>query len=255
MCVTVVATMAGDDFAKAFFGGFWYSDPFRCGTMASLAAMPLVVLGADWLASGLAALAGKIEAENPRRAYRWLAAVFSALFLIVTFGPNFASSANHYDRNTPSASLTLGLWYSYDDAPYTAEESSFVKEAMNLVGEDALVLNQPNDGSFYAYGQDGLKTYYRKFNGYGVDKETHESNYLRDHLSAAATDAHVRDILREQDIHYVLILARENIASSFVAGQYWPGAWQGIDTLTDDTPGFEIVLQQGDMRLYRISCI
>ena len=255
-CITVVATMAGDDFAKAFFGGFWYSDPFRCGAMASLAAMPLAALGADWIASGLDALSGKIEAEKPQRAYRWLAAVFSALFIAVTFGPNLASNANSFDRNVQSPSLTLGLWYSNNDAPYTKEKSDFVKEAANLVGEDALVINQPNDGSFYAYGQDGLRTYYRKFNGYGFVEETHESNYLRDHLSAVATDAHVRDILREIGAEYVLILAHgDNIATSFVSGQYWPGAWMGIDTITDDTPGFEIALQQGDMRLYRVNCL
>ena len=130
-----------------------------------------------------------------------------------------------------------------------------MNEVVGLVGEDALVINQPNDGSFYAYGQNGLRTYYRKFNGYGNVPETHESNYLRDHLSAVSTDEHVRDILRELDAHYVLILARGTIASAFVAGQYWPGAWMGIDSITDDTPGFEIVLQQGDMRLYRIDCL
>ena len=255
-CATVVATLAGDDFAKAFFGGFWYSDPFRCGTMASLAAMPLLVLGADWAISGLRVLSRKIEAENSNRAYRWLVAVFSALFVVVTFGPNLASSVGNYNRQMQSASLTLGLWYSYEDAPYSLEESRFVDEVVATVGKDALVINQPNDGSFYAYGQNGLRAYYRKFNGYGFMEETHESNYLRDHLSAVATDAHVRDILREIGAEYVLILAHgDDIATSFVSGQYWPGAWMGIDTITDDTPGFEIVLQQGDMRLYRVNCL
>jgi len=28
--------------------------------------------------------------------------------------------------------------------------------------------------------------------------------------------------------------------------------WAGIDTISDDTPGFSVVLAQGDMRLYRI---
>ena len=33
---------------------------------------------------------------------------------------------------------------------------------------------------------------------------------------------------------------------------YHPDEWAGIDSVNDETPGFEIVLSQGDMRLYRI---
>ncbi len=254
-CTTLIATLAGDDFAKAFFGGFWYSDPFRCGSMATLAAMPLLVLGADWAISCLRLLAARIAAERSEHVFRSLTGVFTAIFVILAFGPNMYTSAESCNRDVPSASLTLGLWYSYENAPYSLEESRFVDQVVDLVGTDALVINQPNDGSFYAYGQNGLRTYYRKFNGYGIVDETHESNYLRDHLSAVATDTHMRDILRTLDAQYVLILARGDIASAFVAGQYWPGAWMGIDSITDDTPGFDVVLKQGDMRLYRINCL
>ena len=33
---------------------------------------------------------------------------------------------------------------------------------------------------------------------------------------------------------------------------YYPDQWTGIDAINDQTPGFEVVLSEGDMRLYRI---
>lgn len=31
--------------------------------------------------------------------------------------------------------------------------------------------------------------------------------------------------------------------------------WRGIDSIRDDTPGFEAVLAEGDMRLYKITAV
>ena len=34
---------------------------------------------------------------------------------------------------------------------------------------------------------------------------------------------------------------------------WWdPDEWIGLDSITDETPGFETVLSDGDMRLYRV---
>lgn len=34
--------------------------------------------------------------------------------------------------------------------------------------------------------------------------------------------------------------------------RYKPEDWAGIESVTDETPGFEVVLADGDMRLYKI---
>lgn len=31
--------------------------------------------------------------------------------------------------------------------------------------------------------------------------------------------------------------------------------WRGIDSIRDDTPGFEVILAEGDIRLYKITAV
>ena len=65
-------------------------------------------------------------------------------------------------------------------------------------------------------------------------------------------DEEVRNTAKELDVHYVLQL--ENPASSGVIGDnYKMGTFRGVSEITDDTPGFEVVLSEGNMRLYKIT--
>ena len=130
----------------------------------------------------------------------------------------------------------------------------FAREASHLTG-DSLVANQPNDGSFYVYGDTGMRTFYRKFNGYENIPETKESRLVRDHLHEVAFNDDVRETCRELNMNYVLILHRQNMPEGFIGGQYYPPAWRGLDGINDNTPGFDVVLAKDDMRLYRITCL
>lgn len=40
---------------------------------------------------------------------------------------------------------------------------------------------------------------------------------------------------------------------SLVAYANQPDTWSGVYAIKDDTPGFELLLSEGDMRLYRIN--
>ena len=261
---TVYASMCMEESIKELLSGFWYCDPFRCGAMASLAAMPLLALGADWALSGGFKAIAKLRhtderalGSSSRRVIEFLACAF---FVVVTFAPNLNARAIVDDSSEfipneeyPSASYVLARWYTFHHAPYTADEIAFVARVVDTIGEDALVINQPYDGSVYAYGENGLRTYYRKFRGYGYFEETTESLLIRDHLNSIASMPTVREACRTVGAQYVLILHRSDIGTSFLESQYYVPAWRGIDSITDNTPGFEVVLSENDMRLYRIS--
>ena len=38
----------------------------------------------------------------------------------------------------------------------------------------------------------------------------------------------------------------------YMAGGYSQSSWIGLEKLNDDTPGYKIILEKGDMRLYEI---
>jgi hypothetical protein len=262
MCVIVIASMSFEEPLKSFFSGFWYDDPFRCGSMASIAAIPLLVLGAGWVIDGARStiakiLAANVENNNMRlqKATGAVACLCAAAFAVATFAPNFAVSSTVRNDEAESASTALSKWYTFSEGPYDSDESRFVQKVIQEIGTDKLVINQPNDGSVFSYGEEGLRTYYRRFNGYGSKDETNASRLIRDHLNNVAADETVKNACSEIGAEYVMVLHRMDMNRSFIRGQYWEGAWRGIDAITDNTPGLEVVLQDGDMRLYRITCL
>lgn len=134
---------------------------------------------------------------------------------------------------------------------YTADEQAFVGRVLDLLGPDEPVLNSPYDGSIYAYGVDGLNVYYRSQGGYGTDEERDASVVLRKSLADIGEAPSVRQVVEGEGIHYVMKL-HESDSNGYYFPNYRPEDWEGIEDVDDDTPGLEVVLAEGDMRLYRI---
>ena len=262
---TVFFSMSGTEELKALFAGFWYADPFRCGAMASIAAMPLLTLGGDWALSLLDRILKHSKTNNRfdgSRARCSLYAVACAAFVIVTFWPNASAQpvTTLPDRVPPnqemsSASHVLARWYMMQGAPLDPEEAAFAERVMAFVGKDDLVINQPYDGSVFTYGQYGLRTYYRKSHGYGVHEETDQSRIIRDGICNVANDERVANACRDIGAQYIMLLKRSDMPQSFMNAQYYALAWEGVNEVNDGTPGLEIVLSEGEMRLYRIACL
>ena len=124
----------------------------------------------------------------------------TAVFLVVNFMPEFSLPGIHRDytseelqqisgkewRDWPkSIHTTFGDYrkaskdvYSYQ-APLDMTEKVFLRKCAAMVGEGALVINDPMDGSFLGYGMDGLRMYYRNFTHLGTESETEESRTIR----------------------------------------------------------------------------
>ena len=102
-----------------------------------------------------------------------------------------------------------------------------------------------------------METVYRGYFSYGGDSEKPESILLRTSLVDIAYDDDVKEAARLMNVGYVLKLdsgglgAEESTLDDDQA-VYAESEFQGINSINDDTPGFDLVLSEGDMRLYRI---
>ncbi len=261
-----VIAASSDGQLQHIFAGFWYGDRWRCAAMCALAGIPLASLGLSAIPGAVLALVDRVrggcgDAELARTSgarsckvvVGSLASVALVALCVVQFG---TGSGSAFDSN--AFAFTVGQIRDYSQKTiYAEEESSFVEKAKQVVGSDELVINVPEDGSAFSYPIDGLRTYYRVTRTYGGDSETPESKQIRTGLYKIATDDSVKQAVKAVGARYVLQLDQgepEAISPHFFT--YETGEiWQGIDSIRDDTPGFEVVLSEGDMRLYKITAV
>lgn len=247
-----VSAAADDSVFKHVLAGFWYTESKRTGCIVGLAALPLATYGAsflfDWASRAARKIAGSRAASKPYSACvsRGASAACACAFLLVLYAvpliqPRFG---------VPSAlgNAAYRAQQNYNMPIYTAEEVAFVDKVKAEVGDD-LVINLPYDGSVIAYGINDLPMYYLEREGYGSSYETAESRLIRTKLCDIADDPSVADAVAETGARYLLLLecSGDDMAYGFDVAD-----WTGISSVTDETPGFSVVLAEGDMRLYRI---
>ena len=81
-------------------------------------------------------------------------------------------------------------------------------------------------------------------------EELPQSTIIRTKLNEVATNPEVQQAVRETGARYVLLLDLENPALQGNQSDLFPGL-----QITDEIPGFEIVLQEVPYRLYRITAV
>lgn len=76
---------------------------------------------------------------------------------------------------------------------------------------------------------------------------------IRTRLANVAADAEVQDAVRQVGAKYLILLDDPAGSDPTMTDQRYEAAqWAGIESVTADTPGFTLLLSEGDMRLYRI---
>ena len=241
LLVTVTATTTGT--LRSLLTGFWYTDAFRVSAMAAIAAIPLLCLGA---ASALTFVEGHLaQGRLGRRSYL-VPAMCGMAYLALTFYPGMTLPGNHLVQS-PLAAFAPPVQESYLSNPY----EDFLAKVAATTGDD-LIINDPYDGSIDTYGLYGMRVYYRYFAGYGTDGETSESVLIRTRLDRIASDPDVRAAVHTIGAKYVMVLDENGAYGSFTRSARIPGGWDGIERITDRTPGFTLVLMDGSCRLYRI---
>lgn len=257
--------LAYDGPIKHLLAGFWYTDQLRTGSMAALFAMPLAALGLRHAIRFAAGLLNRCVASTGGKATPYVAStVLLALVCTAVYYPSYDMPGHHHvetgfgairDRIEDQNSVVK---MNYLDAA----EKEFVKQAEAIVPADQPIINSPDDGSIFLYGYEGMRTYYRYLTGYSPESgESQESALIRSGLYRIAEDEAVRNAVRSIGAEYVLVLDQgkdEDLGSDrehrrFVFKDDIDNElWSGIRAIDDATPGFETVLSEGDMRLYRI---
>lgn len=258
MGVMYVVDASFDGFIRFFLTGFWYTDSYRVAASAALFAIPLACLGLYVASAALRAVLARIAGKMGSACSQRLLApcVVAALFLIAVFYPNYSVPGRYEVRTafgTVAEKLTV-MNKTEGARVYNEQEREFVHEVQRVIPVGSVVINEPNDGTAFAYGVDGLNVYYRYLRTYGGDNESEESKVIRKQLSEIASNESVRSAVDAVGAEYLLLLdqgdAQKREPYPFTYDQE---DWQGVDSVDDATPGFEIVLSDGDMRLYRIS--
>lgn len=246
----VVAVSFGDIWVKHFLTGFWYTDPYRIASIVPIVGIPIAITGLYAICVVLASAVKKIAplTEKPRRAVFCL---IPLLFTVAIYIPGVFGNAD--------SNVFKFLRFASTDAmvadnrvAYSNEEKSFIEQVKQAVGDDTVVLNNPFDGSMLAYGLSGLPVYNRSRTNYGTSSESPESAIFREHLNELATNEEVQKALEAVGAEYVLAFDKSTKRMKILFYNYDPDAWNGFTQVSEETPGLELVLSDGGMKLYKI---
>ena len=285
--VIYVASLSDVIPIKRFFSGFWYTDPERTAAMIVFTAIPIVAAGVYIIAMGVGFLVNKTiifvkKKKNPKLSQEGtlqLHLVYTSrdttddqqesriikisqitvqvcvfCFIALAYGAalltpwDLSKLPSHVKSELRCAITWMNEAYApRRNMPYSVSEDNFVKKAQRVVGSDSLVINNPYDGSLTIGAVRDMRVYYRaKAEG----EETPQSWLIRTKLNQISNDQEVQKAVKDIGAHYVILLDTDNPALLGDQKEVFPGL-----QITDNTPGFEVVLAEGPYRLYRITAI
>ena len=179
-----------------------------------------------------------------------------AISAILVFGGNIAVYG-YFDVTSAFGNISTVQTEKYSLTGsnfYSGEEQQFVEKVKKTVKSTDLILNNPEDGSFFCASVSDLNVYYRTPHVGEHNDDTKQSQLIRKSLYKISFDPAVKNAVSDLNAKYVLVLGqggeRDDLHPYYL--YYQPNTWRGINKITDSTPGFTVVLSQGDNRLYRI---
>ena len=182
---------------------------------------------------------------------RVIEAAFLILFVAIVFRPNHIL-AGMGDINTAFGTREDQLsTLATTRKSLTSEEEAFAEQCKELIGGDtSKIINFPFDGSVYTYTTSGLnltsRHYFSATNG--------DLEIVQKKLANIADDKEVQDAVKRIDAGFLLLLDSNNPSNPSIYDSFLDKShWEGITQITDNTPGFEVLLSEGDMRLYKIT--
>ena len=254
---------------KGYLSGFWYTDPFRIAASCVIMAIPLAALGLATLAGAALETFASWREKATQHQIQTQTKAQTCVFCTVWAKPlivgaviacvvvlNYVIPMPNLKSEEPIPAATAFKQASEkaygDHYILTSEELEFLRRVELTVPAGAVIANLPQDGSLWAYGTNDLHVLWRFPNGYDAS-ERPASAILRKRLNRIANDPEVLQTVRDLNVQYVLILNNVVDYSNAVTSTYKPGTFRGITQITDTTPGFEVVLEEGSMRLYKIT--
>ncbi len=228
---------------KHFVGGYWYNDPYRIAAFCALFSTPITAIGVYAIAC---ILCRPFKQKDTAKSFCCTGC--SLLIAVATFAPNAITSQGFLNLRNTAYGQNSAVWNYLDYG-----EMDFVKKVKSVIPKDALIINQPFDGSMYAFGKSGINLYYRDNAKYGkTSGETAESRLIRKELKNIDKNKQVKEAVKKIGASYVLLLKPDFKNTGMYYPNYKSKEWVGIDGINDSTQGFELILEQDNMRLYKI---
>lgn len=253
-----VIDVSTDGLLKHVLSGFWYTDFHRIAASVALAGIPIAAYGLGSIVDFVASNSYRIFSINRHLSSMTVnLAIAVAIFfpILPALAPTVSTAfSDLYTRLSANSS---------SDTVFSIQknELKFADEIADIV-DGSRILNNPFDGSAFLYAYKGLNVVNRTIpvidglTDYGFDSE--DSRLLRHHIQDYATNSEVRDAVEELDISYVLQLdcnGYDSPESSFDSSytEDKDRLYDGISAINEGTPGFQLVAELDDMRLYRVS--
>ena len=258
-----VVAISCEGHLREMITGFWYNDYHRLAAAVSVFAIVPLAAGLDCCLSGVSYLLGKLSLGERNQALASRASVpemvcWGVLLAVVTLFNSFPLQflpGRFQAWGFDAVRFELRDMYSTSErGPLDSDELAFLDQVLAVVEEDAIVANQPFDGSVFAYASNDLNVLFDRYNVPGEE----EYDLLRNSLSEVATNQAVCDAVDELGVSYVLQLdsgdGGQGLSedATFYPYGYEAEDWRGINEIDENTPGFSLVLSEGDMRLYEI---
>lgn len=244
---------------KNLLTGFFYTDQNRTAALLGFALIPLASIGL-WNSIMIVSRLFRVTEVSVSSAFRFACVLVAVPLLISSFAPSFPNGSYSSDGE---GKMVAGAGFNYrklvgynslgsDAFCYDLDEIHFVDRVKGIVGSD-LVLNYPYDGSLYAYAFNGLNVVNRDW--WFTDYESDDPlTILRTGINRLQDDPGIRQACYDADVYYVMILDYGHLDGEgvFTYEHIVPEAWTGLTSFDDDTPGFRLLLSEGDMRLYEV---
>lgn len=228
----------------SYLSGYWYNDADRIAACAAFSMIPLASIG---IYAVCRVVVHAIRGASKHVNHRIIEGAFVVAFVLVVFAPSGIIAYNGYHESAFGVRGQRIAEIATTNVSLTEDEILFLDKVKETVG-DALVINLPNDGSCFAYTTNGINTLYRHFfletDKYHVD--------IQNNLVNISSSASVKEAVRHFAAQYVLRLDVDSSSMTLYEEHFTPEGWKGISEVNDNSAGFETVLSQGDMRLYRI---
>ena len=229
---------------RDYLTGFWYHDSFRLAAATVLLGAPLAAHGVAAIAESVGRWAG---ARRARAAAPMVSTALAVVLLVVSVG-SLLDGALGAKRDVMASLVAVD-----SDAWLKPQKAAFLRRVAATVEPGVTVANDPDDGSAFGYSLDGIAMLFPALPGNWIGAPSPDQVTVLRALGTAASDPAVCTAATRLRIGYVLQLGAPRTASSprNPIG-YDPAFWAGI-RIGPTTPGFDPVLEDGDMILWRMT--
>lgn len=253
-----LASSSATGVIQHILSGFWYTDSNRTAASVVMVAIPFASFG-------LAEVAGRVAVYAKQAQSKCIELGLAAATVLVITGLVFLP--NYYISGFADVTTSFGATGDYltrlnmlsAGFSLSKDELAFADEVHNITGSDAIVLNNPFDGSVFLYSSDNINMYFKSFIAFGGNDTAgsiNERNLRRD-ASCYMSNSEIYQLMKEYDIEYVIQLDSGGLGSSNSTfdnnySDRIETYFKGIQSIDESTPGFSLVLSSGDMRLYKV---